>query len=82
MTNARTLRRSSPGTWLLRAGAVLGAAVGVVMLWIPEGGLRWLRTATTPSLALGISVALLASGAVLRRFERQESLDQVTQADE
>ena len=82
MTNARTLRRSSPGTWLLRAGAVLGAAVGVVMLWIPEGGLRWLRTATIPSLALGISVALLASGAVLRRFERQESLDQVTQADE
>ena len=34
------------------------------------------------SLALGISVALLASGAVLRRFERQESLDQVTQAGE
>jgi hypothetical protein len=54
----------------------------MLMLWVPEGGLRWLRTATTPWLALGISVALLASGAVLRRLERHESLDQVTPADE
>lgn len=82
MSHARTLRRSSSGTWLLRAGVVLGAAVGMLMLWVPEGGLRWLRTATTPWLALGISVALLASGAVLRRLERHESLDQVTPADE
>ena len=82
MSQARTHRSISSGTWLLRTGAVLGAAVGFLMLWIPGGGLRWLRTATVPWLALGISVALLASGAVLRRLERHESLDHLTQAGE
>ena len=54
----------------------------MVMLWVPGGGLHWLRTATVPWLALGISVALLASGAVLGRLDRHESLDQVTPDDE
>jgi hypothetical protein len=52
-------------------GALLGAFVALVSLMLPGGANHWLLHAWTVRFALLLSLALIASGAVLRRQELQ-----------
>jgi len=69
---------------LMNAGALLGAAIGIIGSILPHGagGLRWFLHAPTSTVGLPFSLALIIAGAVVGRLEREEASTDVRSSSE
>ena len=50
------------------AGTLLGGTIAVLGAWVPGGSLNWFFHAPSAVFGLPLSLALIASGAVVRRM--------------
>jgi len=62
---------SQSGRALISSGAILGVAIALIGLFMPGGALSFYLHARTALLGLPLSAALMASGAVLGRLDRE-----------
>jgi hypothetical protein len=56
---------------LIWSGAILGAAIAVIGMFVPGGGLAFYLHTPTSTIGLPLAIALIASGAVLGRLDRE-----------
>ena len=57
----------------LHAGLLLGALIAVLSMVVPNAGLHWLIHTPAGRVGLPLTLALIATGAVLGRLDRAES---------